>query len=58
MPRWAHSVGEPLLFDTRQDEAQEHNLAGTAIEKEYEDKLRQALQEIRAPVEQLQRLKL
>jgi len=47
-----------LLFDIRDDEAQEHDLAGTALEGEYEEKLRAALHEVEAPESQFERLGL
>lgn len=56
--RPAQVIREPLLFDIRADEAQEHNLAGTPLEREYQGKLRRALGEMQAPGEQLVRLGL
>lgn len=51
-------VESPLLFDVRDDESQEHDLAGTAIETTCENKLREALHEIQAPPSQFQGLGL
>jgi hypothetical protein len=47
-----------LFFDIRADEAQEHDLAGTPLEQEYEAKLQTALREVQAPQEQFERLGL
>ncbi|GEM_PF-3098213 len=56
---WLPEVCRPsLLFDIRADEAQEQDLAGTALEKGYEEKLRRALREVQAPQEQFERLGL
>ncbi len=51
-------VHPSLLFNIREDEDQEHDLAGTPIERTYEEKLRQALREVQAPESQFERLGL
>jgi len=51
-------VGEHLLFDLQADPRQEHNLAGTAREREYADRLAAALHSAHAPPEQYLRLGL
>lgn len=60
---WAHTdpqqvVRAPLLFDIRNDEEQQHDLAGTPIEQEYIERLRRALREVQAPEGQFERLGL
>jgi len=51
-------VHPSLLFNIREDEEQQHDLAGTPIERTYEEKLRQALREVQAPESQFERLGL
>ena len=46
------------LFDLDEDPAEERNLAGDRIEKDYEERLRSALATLHAPASQLQRLGL
>ena len=46
------------LFDLREDPAEEHNLAGSAREKQLAERLRAALLEVEAPGDQLERLAL
>ena len=59
LPFWAASrfLGNHL-YDLDDDPAEERNLAGTALEAEYTEKLRQALREIEAPDSQFVRLGL
>jgi len=51
-------VRPPELYNIREDEAQEHNLAGTPLERTYEEKLREALRDVQAPESQFERLGL
>ena len=46
------------LFDIAEDPGEEHNLAGTGLEPQYEKLLADALREIGAPEEQFERLGL
>jgi hypothetical protein len=59
LPYWAY--GEFLgtrLWDHREDPDEERNLAGGPVEKQLEEKLREALAEVDAPDDQLARLGL
>jgi hypothetical protein len=58
LPFWAYGarVDEHVLFDLDGDPLETENLAGTAREKEAVDRLRDALDEVDAPKEQLERL--
>ena len=47
-----------LLYDLDKDEEQTNNLAGTPAEKEYEELLRKALEEVDCPPEQFKRVGL
>jgi len=59
LPFWAASrFRGNHLYDLDDDPAEERNLAGTALEAEYTEKLRQALREIEAPDSQFVRLGL
>ena len=59
VPFWARfrSSGHHL-FDLQEDPAEERNLAGTPLEAELADLLRQALLELEAPASQFERLGL
>lgn len=46
------------LYDLREDPTEERNLAGSARERELEERLRAALHEVEAPADQLARLGL
>jgi hypothetical protein len=59
LPFW--SVGTPPgnhLWNIADDPNEEHDLAGTAVERELEEKLREALRAVEAPGDQLERLGL
>ena|SRR5436309_10011804 len=59
LPYWAAGrFGGSHLYDLREDPSEDHNLVGTAAEKEAADELREALVEIDAPADQLARLGL
>jgi hypothetical protein len=58
VPFWgAGAIRYPdQLFDRREDTAEHQNLAAEAVVSEALDGLREALREIEAPAEQLERL--
>jgi arylsulfatase A-like enzyme len=59
LPFWAFTrFRGNLLFDLSVDPGEDENRAGTAAEKEAADKLREALREVEAPADQLERLGL
>jgi hypothetical protein len=60
VPYWA-ALGEfsgNHLYALSEDPAEDHNLAGGTEERDAEDQLRAALEEVEAPPEQLARLGL
>jgi hypothetical protein len=57
MKRWS-TVKDTLLFNIESDPGQRHNLAGTEIEKEYIELLRQTMKKMDAPPSQFERLGL
>jgi hypothetical protein len=59
LPYWAYGgfVGNHL-YDLRNDPDEEENLAGTPLEKDLADRLREGLREVQAPDDQLERLGL
>jgi hypothetical protein len=58
LPFWAMGAGggEHLLFDHREDPDEQHDLSATRRADDAVERLRVALQDIGAPVEQLERL--
>ena len=59
LPFW--TLGTPPgnhLWNQLEDPGEEHDLAGTPIEKKLEEKLREALRAVEAPADQLERLGL
>ncbi len=60
LPFWAYGddLGSSMAFDLDEDPAEQHDLAGTAVEDELAEQLRDALLEVEAPAEQLVRLGL
>ena len=59
LPYWARrEFGGSHLYDLHDDPGEERNRAGTALEREAEEKLRAALLEVEAPDDQLARLGL
>jgi arylsulfatase A-like enzyme len=58
LPYWGTQTrpDEHVLFDLEQDPAEDHNLVGTARERQAIDLLRAALEAVEAPREQLERL--
>ena len=57
LPFWAYgSFSGNHLYRPGNDPAEDENLAGSPIEREMADKLRQALQEMEAPEDQFERL--
>ncbi|GAB4557310.1 MAG: sulfatase-like hydrolase/transferase [Anaerolineae bacterium] len=54
----ARVVRPSMLFNIREDEAQEHDLAGTPLEEDYAERLRRALYDVQAPESQFRRLGL
>lgn len=57
MKRWS-TVKDTLLFNIETDPGQQRNLAGTEIEKEYIELLRQTMKKMDAPPSQFERLGL
>ncbi len=57
MKRW-QTVKDTQLFNIETDPGQEQNLAGTEIEKEYIELLRQTMKKMGAPPSQFERLGL
>ena len=59
VPFWARAqFSGHHLYDLESDPSEEKNLAGTALEADYEERLRAALTELEAPQGQLERLGL
>lgn len=59
LPYWAYGgFTGPHLFAVDDDPHEEHDLAGTALEKELADALREALREVGASGDQYERLGL
>lgn len=59
LPYWALGpFSGNHLYDLHADPHEQHNLAGAAVEREWEERLRQALRDIEAPPDQLERLGL
>ena len=57
LPYWAIGpFSGNHLYDLREDPSEDENLRGSSAEKELADKLRQALQEVEAPDDQMSRL--
>jgi hypothetical protein len=59
LPYWAsRSMDGNHLWDLAEDPGEDHDLAGTAAEKEAVDLLRTALEAVEAPSDQFERLAL
>lgn len=59
LPFWAYGrFHGHHCYDVDDDPAEEHNLAGTRVETELADRLREALRTVEAPADQLARLGL
>jgi hypothetical protein len=59
IPFWAYTkFSGHHLYDLQDDAGETRNLAGTALEKDYAERLREALKEIEAPDSQFRRLGL
>jgi hypothetical protein len=59
LPYWSLGTASGnRLWNLAEDPNEEHDLAGTAVERQLEEKLREALREIDAPDDQFQRLGL
>jgi hypothetical protein len=57
MKRWS-TVKDTLLFNIESDPGQQHNLAGTEIEKTYVELIRQTMNKVDTPPSQYERLGL
>jgi arylsulfatase A-like enzyme len=59
VPMWASGTpGHSHVWNVDDDPAEEHDLAGTSVERELEELLRTALDDVDAPHDQLERLGL